>query len=89
MHYHTYIDTLTYTSQGRAFAHGEKIQPASPEDRAHMAHFLKKVPDLVLKGQVKSNPVKLFEGGLFGINDGMQYMMEGKNSGEKIVFRLK
>lgn len=61
---------------------------ASPEDRAHMAQFLKKVPGFVSAGLIKPNPVKLWEGGLNGINDGLNYMREGKNSGEKIVYRI-
>ncbi|THG97000.1 hypothetical protein EW026_g4939 [Hermanssonia centrifuga] len=35
--------TLIYTSLGRAFSN----RPACPEDRSHMAEFLKKVPGLV------------------------------------------
>lgn len=54
-----------------------------------MAQFLKQVPELVSSGKIKPNRVKLWEGGLYGINDGLQYMIEGKNSGEKIVYRLK
>lgn len=53
-----------------------------------MANFLKKVPDLVSAGAVKPNPVKLWEGGLEAINDGLQYMREGKVSGEKLVYRV-
>lgn len=53
-----------------------------------MASFLEKVPGLVSSGAIKPNPVKLWEGGLESVNDGLQYMREGKNSGEKIVYRL-
>lgn len=81
--------TLIYTALGRSFVFaGNTPFPASEEDRSHMAHFLKKVPELVKSGQVKPNPTKLFEGGLEGINAGLQHMMEGKHSGEKIVYRL-
>jgi len=79
--------TLIYTSLGRAFdlmGH----YPATPEDHAHMVHFLKKVPDLVSSGAIKPNPVKVWEGGLYAIKDGLQYMREGKHSGEKIVYRV-
>lgn len=81
--------TLIYTSLGREFDLRGSVYPASPEDRAHMAQFLKQVPELVSSGKIKPNRVKLWEGGLYGINDGLQYMIEGKNSGEKIVYRLK
>ena len=53
-----------------------------------MAHFLKKTPELVKSWQIKPNPTKSLEGGLEGINAGLQLMMEGKHSGEKLVYRL-
>lgn len=54
-----------------------------------MAQFLRKMPELVRTDAVKPNHTKIWEGGLESINAGMQYMIEGKNSGEKIVYRLK
>ena len=82
--------TLAYTTLGRpvTFGGGAAHFPASEEDRSHMAQFLKKTPELVKKGQIKPNPTKLFDGGLAGINAGFQYMIDGKVSGEKIVYRL-
>ncbi|KAI0921151.1 hypothetical protein AcW1_004772 [Taiwanofungus camphoratus] len=53
-----------------------------------MAVFLKKVLGLVSAGAIKPNLVKLWEGGLDSIKDGLQYMREGKNSGEKIVYKV-
>lgn len=53
-----------------------------------MAQFLLKMPELVATGRVKPNPIKLWEGGLDAIPDGFRYMKEGKNSGEKIVYRI-
>lgn len=41
------------------------------------------------EGQIKSNRIHLWEGGLYGINDGLHFMIEGKNHGEKIVYKLK
>lgn len=80
-------DTLIYTSLGHAFKLA-KFYPPVPEDRAHMAAFLKKVPGFVSSGVVRANPIKLWPGGLEGVNDGLQFMREGKNSGEKIVYKL-
>ena len=60
----------------------------SEEDRAHMAQFLLKVPKLVLDGAIKPLPIKLWEGGLAAIPDGLQFMREGKVSAEKIVYRI-
>ena len=85
---HGFIATIIYTSLGRSFSSYGTSYPASPEDRAHMADFLKKVPELVKSGQVKGNPTKLLEGGLEGVPAGFQLMKEGKNSGEKLVYRV-
>ena len=59
--------------------------PASPEDHAHMAQFLRKMPSFVSIGLLKPNPIKLLDGGLESVKDGLNYMREGKNSGEKLV----
>lgn len=53
-----------------------------------MAEFLKKLPTLAKEGAIKPLPIKLWEGGLTAIPDGLQYMREGKVSAEKIVYRL-
>lgn len=82
------IATIVYTAIGMEFELRGKVWPASQADRTHMVQFLAKVPELVRTGKVKPNPTKLFEGGLDGINAGLKYLMEGKNSGEKIVYRL-
>lgn len=81
------LDTLIYTALGREFTAG-KLFPASAEDREHMSQFLQKVPGLVSAGLLKPNPVKLLEGGLDGVNAGLDYMREGKHSGEKLVYRI-
>jgi hypothetical protein len=53
-----------------------------------MVNFLKKVPAIVQSGSVKSNPLKLWDGGLDGMKDGLKYMMDGKVSGQKLVYRV-
>lgn len=53
-----------------------------------MAAFLSKLPALVSSGAIKPNPIKLWDGGLASIKDGLQFMKEGKLSGEKIVYRV-
>ncbi|KAI0070947.1 GroES-like protein [Panus rudis PR-1116 ss-1] len=81
--------TLIYTALGRAFDFVSRQFPVVPEDRAHMVSFLKKVPQLVKDGAVKPNPVKLWPTpGLEAITEGLQYVKEGKNSGEKVVHRI-
>ncbi|KAJ1308344.1 hypothetical protein OPQ81_004054 [Rhizoctonia solani] len=81
--------TLIYTALGRSFA-WPKIQfPASAEDRAHMASWMPKLENIVRKGQIKPNPVKLWPGGLAAVNEGFQYMREGRVSAEKIVYNVE
>ncbi|KAI0707802.1 GroES-like protein [Earliella scabrosa] len=81
--------TLIYTALGRAFDFRSGAHyPVSEEDRAHMAQFLLKVPKLVLDGAIKPLPIKLWEGGLAAIPNGLQFMREGKVSAEKIVYRV-
>ncbi|GJE89314.1 zinc-binding alcohol dehydrogenase family protein [Phanerochaete sordida] len=62
--------------------------PASASDRAHMVQFLAKTPALVVKGLIKPNPTLRLEGGLEEIHVGLKYMEEGKQSGQKIVYRI-
>ncbi|KAI0069768.1 GroES-like protein [Panus rudis PR-1116 ss-1] len=82
--------TLLTTVLGRAFDFIGKHFPASPEDKAHMVQFLKKLPGFVKEGKIKPNPVKLWPvNGLDAIPEGLQYLREGKNSGEKVVHRIR
>ncbi|KAL1947847.1 hypothetical protein VTO73DRAFT_13571 [Trametes versicolor] len=84
-----FIPILIYTALGRAFDFGPTMHfPVFPDDREQMARFLKKVPRLVKDGVVKPPAIKLWEGGLEAIPDGLQYMREGKVSAEKIVYRV-
>ncbi|CAE6502805.1 unnamed protein product [Rhizoctonia solani] len=62
--------------------------PASPHDRQHMASWMPKIEELIASGNVKPNPVKLWPGGLASVNDGFQYMRDGKVSAEKIVYNV-
>ena len=62
--------------------------PAAPGDKAHMAAFLKKLPQLVRDGAVRPLPIKRWEGGLEAVQEGLQYLREGKVSAEKIVYRV-
>ncbi|KAH9934278.1 GroES-like protein [Fomitopsis serialis] len=83
------IPTLIYTALGRPFAIGPQAQyAAQPKDRAQIAGFFKKMPDLVRNGLLVPNRVKLWEGGMRAIPEGLQYMRDGRVSGEKIVYHF-
>ncbi|KAH9938113.1 chaperonin 10-like protein [Fomitopsis serialis] len=83
---YTALGRELYTPPGEVNLYGN--WPASPEDHAHMAQFLSKTPELVASGKVQPNPVKLLEGGLNAVSEGLQYLRDGKNSGEKLVYRV-
>ncbi|CAE6428227.1 unnamed protein product [Rhizoctonia solani] len=76
--------TLIYTALGRAFGDF----PASAHDREHMVAWLPKLEQLVTTGSLQPNPVKLWPGGLASVNDGFEYMRDGKVSAEKIVYNI-
>ncbi|KAF8681004.1 NADPH quinone reductase [Rhizoctonia solani] len=82
------LNTVIYTAFGRSFELAKIQFPASPEDRAHMASWMPKLEELAAKGQIKPNPVRLWPGGLGAVNEGFQYMREGKVSAEKIVYNV-
>ncbi|KZV68034.1 dehydrogenase [Peniophora sp. CONT] len=50
--------------------------------------YVKLASQLLASGKVRPTPIRVWENGLEGINDAMQYMMDGKVSGEKIIFRI-
>lgn len=53
-----------------------------------MAAFLRKLPGLVRERKIVPNRVRLWEGGLGAVPEGLQFMREGKVSAEKIVYRV-
>ncbi|KAH8099845.1 GroES-like protein [Cristinia sonorae] len=85
-----FSNSLLYTVLNREFYNAAfgGTMPAFPEDNKHMVNFVKKLPELVKSGALLPNPLKYFDGGLSGINAGFDYMIAGKNSAEKIVFRI-
>lgn len=80
--------TLLYTATGRAFDWPWKSYPVSTEDREQIVQFIKQLPPLVTNGEIKPLPIKLWEGGLEAIPDGLQYLRDGKASAQKVVYRL-
>lgn len=64
------------------------MRPASPGDRLYLSEFMDILPNLVTEGKLKPIKIKLYENGLEDINKGINYMIFGKLSGEKLVFRM-
>lgn len=77
-----------YTVTGLEFTiFGTRVPPIL-EDRTQMAAFQPNLTSLVASGAIKPNPIKLWPGGLDSIWEGLQYLKEGKNSGEKLVCKI-
>jgi len=59
------------------------------EERALLSAFLQDiVPGLVKAGKLKPIPIKLWDGGLDKVDEGLTYLQSGKASAEKVVFNL-
>ncbi|KAI0764637.1 GroES-like protein [Fomes fomentarius] len=82
------IFILLYTALGEAFEALGSHYPAALSDRAQVKAFCNKMPKLIELGKLRANPLKLWNGGLDAIPEGIQYIKEGKQHGEKIVYRL-
>ncbi|KAH9849337.1 GroES-like protein [Lenzites betulinus] len=81
--------TLVCTGLGDAFDKPGAHFPVSPEDRAQMAAFVSIIPHLVEQGRLRPNPVKLWDSdGLAAIPGALEYLEQGRVSGEKIVVLL-
>lgn len=62
---------------------------ANDEERALLSAFLQNtVPGLVKGGKLKPIPIKLWDGGLDKVDEGLTYLQSGKASAEKVVFNL-
>lgn len=62
---------------------------ADDEEREALSEFLQNiVPSLIKAGKLKPNAMKLWDGGLEKIDEGLTYLQSGKASAEKIVFKL-
>jgi hypothetical protein len=62
--------------------------PAMPEDKkATEDWLLNEMPELMGSGKLKSNPILSRDGGLSGINDGLDFVKAGKVSVERRHYR--
>ncbi|GAA6002797.1 hypothetical protein JCM10207_007687 [Rhodosporidiobolus poonsookiae] len=80
--------TLVYTVLGKAFSMGVEF-PEMPEDKKAIEEWLAgPLPSLLASGKLRSNPLLKRDGGLEGINDGLDFLKAGKNSAQKLVYSL-
>jgi len=85
----TVESTMLYSVFGRPYMMMGKTYEADPDDRVQLVEYLRKtLPDHLRRGLLRPMKVHLWEGGLENISDGFQYMIQGRVSAEKLVFRL-
>lgn len=66
-----------------------KTYEADPADRVQLIEYLRStLSEHLRRGLLRPMKVHLWDGGLEKINDGFQYMIQGRVSAEKLVFRL-
>ncbi|KZV63569.1 zinc-binding oxidoreductase ToxD [Peniophora sp. CONT] len=61
-------------------------RPGAPSRLSDAPKYCKLAARLLAEDKIKPMPTRVWEKGLEGINEAMQYMIDGKVSGEKIVF---
>ncbi|GAA5857796.1 hypothetical protein JCM5353_002635 [Sporobolomyces roseus] len=80
--------TLVYTVLGKPFNMWKDF-PAMPDDKQRMEEWLRdEMSELMGSGKLKSNPILSREGGLEGINDGLDFVKAGKNRAQKLTYKL-
>lgn len=75
--------------------HGKEIAwppPMEREPNPELAEFAKKwfttVQELLDDGRVKPHPLKIMQGGLEGILDGLEMLKNKQVSGQKLIYPL-
>jgi hypothetical protein len=82
--------TLAYSIVGESFKFGPQEMPARPEDFEFAKMFWELSRGLIEEGKVKVHKptVNKLGSGLKGALQGMDFMRQGKVSGEKLVFTI-
>jgi hypothetical protein len=60
----------------------------SPELQKRGEELFEILTEIVRRGMLKPGPVKLMQGGLGAVPEGIKYMMDRKVSGEKLTYRI-
>lgn len=80
---------MLYSVFGRPYMMMGKTYEPDPADRVQLIEYLRNtLPDHLCRGLIRPMTVRLWDGGLENIGDGFQYMIQGRVSAEKLVFRL-
>ncbi|KAF7894992.1 hypothetical protein EAF00_006806 [Botryotinia globosa] len=79
---------LGYSVTGEEYEIEGEVWPATPEDFELGKGAFVLFERLLENGLIKNHPMKIMNGGLKGILEGMREMKEGNVSGEKLVYRV-
>ena len=80
---------MLYSVFGRPYMMMGKTYEADPADRVQLIEYLRTtLPEHLRRGLLRPMKVHLWDGGLENITNGFQYMIQGRVSAEKLVFRL-
>jgi hypothetical protein len=75
------------TKMSQDFDYPRKFR-TSPEQAKGGEELIDLLTETVRRGLVKPGPVKLMEGGLGSVPEGIKYMVDGKVSGVKLTYRI-
>ncbi|PYH94066.1 putative alcohol dehydrogenase [Aspergillus ellipticus CBS 707.79] len=81
--------TLGYMALGEDFEKVGRVFSGNEKHRVFQERWLPVAWGLVERRVVKSHPVRVGEGGLEGVEEGMRVMKEGGVSGEKLVYLVE
>ena len=79
---------LLYSMFNKDYEFFGKVFPASKEDYNHIYQFSQKVPQLLESGLLTPMKVKLWEGGLGKVAEGLVHLEEGKVNAEKLIIKM-
>jgi hypothetical protein len=77
-----------YTIFGREVNVFQKVFQARPQDKKFAEKFYILLSDVLLSGRVKPNRVTKIPGGLNGVEEVFNRMMENKMAAEKLVYTM-
>jgi NADPH-dependent curcumin reductase CurA len=67
------------------------LQPNNVEDFGHIIDWYRRLPEYVESGKLGEGivPLKAFSGGLDDLPEALDYVRQGKTSGQKVVVTIK
>ncbi|THH06161.1 hypothetical protein EW146_g9700 [Bondarzewia mesenterica] len=81
------VNSIAYTLLGKNLNFPMKFT-ATELETARGRKYAQLLSDVLATGKIKPNPTRVFPKGLASVPEGLQYMRDGKVSGEKITYRI-